>query len=338
MGKKILLLSICISLVSIQLGACGVLPSMPTSPTAGECAAGATPLPNLYDIKPEHWVLEVYEHANLEANPMPGLEYKAARSAAFKILGHQTQRWSDFVDLRVNETENVRITVIYLSPQLIETILLNDVLLHWFELERPVNFADILHGGLAKSQERNEVLFLIIISTTQYRDGTNGEPVSVEIPLKNFNLTNSTNTSVATKRDDDSLNQQIRLSHGAFAALVSFQMTVQNGKTCALLLDPRENNIISLHLEGLKINSMDQGAQTWTIRYESLLGGTGPGIRPDYTYTLDPALPAPLHWSPSQDAPTPLTGVPTSATALWDEYWQKMGCFIWEQATFANSP
>lgn len=336
MGKMDWTRSIHVLLLAALLAGCGALP--PMSPSVnGECqgTAGTAAL-NLYAIEPENWVLDIYNYSRLPDEPSsPGRKFREARHAAFRILGKQVHRWSDFVDFKLSETDVVRITITYLSPQLVEAILLNEAIYGGIPADPAEVFKTNLLEGLTRTGSRSEILFLITITSTRYAAGPNGEaPISIDIPFESLSLTNSAGVSANAKRFDQSITQLIQLTHGPVAGVFGYQMTVGNEVNCSLLLDPNMNNTISIHLDDLKINDQARGSQTWTIRYESLLGKNGVGMKPQY---LEPAQPTD-NWKPSSNAPQPQTTIPVTVDSYWDSYWEGMACYIWEQVTFANSP
>lgn len=333
MGKQVLLISTVVILFAASLGACDALPSVPAAELQ-ECPPEMPQPLNPYAGPPDSWVMEVYNHAGLDLNPSnTSAQYKEARSAAFKLLGQQSQRWSDFIDLQLADSEVVTITVTYLSPQLIEAVILNEALAYWSPETAPSLFSDMLVEGVARPRARGENLFLVTLSATRYGNGGGGEPITVDIPLDQLFLTNSMDQRVSTKRDDHSVSQKVRLTHGPFSALIGFQTTVLNQNECALLLDPDQDSSISITLESFTVDGQERGPQTWTIGYEPLLGEVSPNVRPDYTF--DPTLAIPQHWRPSEDAPTPQMGISRSANGMWESYWQKMGCYIWRRLTFS---
>jgi hypothetical protein len=335
MGKQGLFKSTVMFFLVALLAGCGVMPSATTLAVA-ECQNSPnTPTPNLYDIDLEDWVIDIYNYAQLADVTLPGQKFREARHAAFKVLGHQAQRWSDFVDVKLSDADVVRITITYLSPQLIETILLNDLLQNHDIMDPPELFKANMLKRLTRTRNRSEVLFLITITSTRYKSGPNGEPViSVHIPLKSLILTNSSNQNANTKRGDNSIDQFIQLAHGPVSGIIGYQMTVKNGNNCSYLLDPQVNNTISIHLEELEINGIKRDPQTWTIRYQSLLGVDGLDVKPQYV----DINPIPEHWIPSSDAPQPVVDIPVTITEVWNPYWEAMGRYLWEQVTFANSP
>lgn len=335
MGKQGLFKSTVMFFLVALLAGCGVMPSATTLAVA-ECAV-ADSTPSLYRIQPEDWLRGIYNRVGMADVASKETRYLEARNAAFEILGHQVQRWSDYVDLGLSDGNNVRITITYLSPQLIETVLLNQMLVNREIGYSEGDFIARILEKLAGTTNRNVALFQITITAIQYGSSPSSpKPIAIDIPLENLKLTNSANLSVQTKYDDHSLDNVISLAHGPFSGQIGYQMTVKSGDACSLLLDPQINNTISIHLDGMKINDVDAEPLTWTIRYESLLGGNGPGMSPNYdTRNLPPDLSG---WArPTSVAPTPIN-LPTTNPDYWDGYWRDMGRYLWEQVTFANSP
>jgi hypothetical protein len=334
MGKQGLFSFITAFFLIALLAGCGVFPSQGPS-NIGECVF-PTSAPKLYGIQAEDWVRGVYNHVAMADLASQESRYKEARYAAFLILGKQVQRWSDYVDVGLPDGGNVRITITYLSPQLIETILLNTMLVNREIYYSDLDFVTRISGKLAEIDNRNTVVFNVAITALHYGNSAdNQSPITVDIPLNDLKLTNSANQVAQTKYDDHSLDNPIYLTHGPFSGQINYQMTVKNGDGCGLFLDPRVNNTISIHLEGLKINNVDAGPLTWTIRYASLLGGTGPGEAPIFAISNPP--PDFNLLVPASSAPAPMI-LSAGDPKYWDSYWQLMACYIWEQVTFANSP
>ncbi len=331
MGKQALFKSMFALFLASLVVACNLLPAAPL-PDNAECVlAPGTPGPNLYDLETEDWVRQVYGHAQI-AGPIPNNEFKGAQYAAFRILGQQTERWSGYVDLKVSDTNFVRITLTYLSPQLIEAVLLNNVL-RKKEIGDPIDvFASRVKAGLDQVGNRNEMLFLMTITKSDPGlDATSA--VNITIPLQNMILTNSSNQKFGPKRSDHIVDYSILLDKEPVSALISYQMTVGGSSECHLMLDPQSNNTISLHLEGVQINGVTREPLTWTIRFASLLGGGQPDIIPKYVDGAE----IPEHWKPDSDAPHVLRDIPNTVSGLWDQYWEKMACYVWGQLTPPDS-
>jgi hypothetical protein len=161
----------------------------------------------------------------------------------------------------------------------------------------------------------------------------NSKAISVQMPVNEMKLTNSSNITVPTNHDDHSLNEHIPL-RGVFSGYVTFQMTVKIGENCALLLDPTWDNSISVNAPNLNVNEVDYGSQTWTIRYKPLIKMDTSTGSPDYAY---PSIVNFDDLSPSADAPTPLN-LPGTTSGYWEGYWQLMARYVWKQVLYTNNP
>lgn len=304
--------------------------------TVEQCPPSDT-TPNVYRIAPEAWVHDIYTHVAAEADPtIKEQRYLEARSAAFQILGHQAKRWSNAVDLDLPDPDNVRITITYLSPQLVEAILLNDML-----AKREINYSDgdftaKFWERLGRLVNRDEILFLFTITTLRSGGGvSNVPPTTIDIPIGDLTLTNSAHQTVHTKHDDNSLDQYNHLVDGYSSGIITYQMTAKSGESCSLFLDPLVNTTITIHLTGLMINDEAREQQTWTIRYASPLGETSLEEYPNYT--VSNSAPNFEDYNRSQTAPDSIN--PQIPDPLfWEGYWEKMGCYIWEQLMFSGSP
>jgi hypothetical protein len=291
-----------------------------------QCALPASS-PTAYQVLPEEWVSNIYDHVaspNISDKAEP---YKQARYAAFKILGAQTMRWSDYVDIALPDGGNVRITLTYISPELIQGVLLNQILFTDDIYYSETRFTELIMAGLTQAAQREESLFLVsITSTPSGITPINGKVVSLQIPINEMVLTNSSNVTVTPNHDDHSLNRSIPLRE-TFSGFVTYQMTVTNGENCALLLDPAWNTSISIYEPHLMINDVEYGPQTWTIRYKPLLDINTSTRTPDYAY---PSTIIFDDLSPSKDTPTPLN-LPETTPGYWDGYWESMARYVWQQ-------
>jgi hypothetical protein len=259
---------------------------------------------------------------DLPVGSQPNLE---AKYAAYKTLGRQVKRWSNFVDVDLPNSGKVRITVTYLSPQLLGIIQVNQMLLRGAISYNQTDFQNKIKEGMANIAKRNESLFLLTITSSKAPDGN---VITLDLPVSEMELTNSANTKVYPLHDDHSLDQYNRLVNESFSGFVAYQLTIKDGEGCKLLLDPVWNTTISIHISGLTLNDSSREQQTWTIRYAPPIDDGNPDEIPSFVL--------PIQWPdfnlyvPSGTAPTP--------DPVTDEYWENMGRYIWEQVTFANSP
>lgn len=308
----------------------------PQTPAAGEQCMQPDSTFNTYLVEPEIWVREIYGHAANSDPTFKEQHYKEARYAAFQILGKLAKRWSDYVDISLPGSENIRVTITYISPPLIEAIRLNQTL-----ADRQIGssddwFTESIRMDLDNVARRGETVFLVSITSTHYGNNIAIEDVySVQIPIQEMTLSNALDFSVVPNQSNTSFNQVIPLTKGSFSGYVTYQMAIRNGGECELLLDPSKNTSISIHTPSLTVNGVDYGPKTWIIKLGALMDmSTGMGL---IDYTLPSPEPNFTVYISSSEAPTPLN-IPASDYYYWDAYWQMMARYVWGQVTFTSSP
>lgn len=279
---------------------------------------------NPYQTPPVPWLWEIYSYSTrLGASP-GGQSLLEAKYAAYTTLGRQARRWSNFVDIDLPNSGKVRITVTYLSPQLLGIILVNQMLLHGETSYNQNDFEDKIKAGIADIAKRNEHLFFLTLS----RNAAAGKVVTLDVPISKMGLTNSSSITVYPLHYDHGLDEYIRLTDESFPGFVSYQLTVKDKEACKLFLDPLWDTTISIHISDLTLNGNSLEQQTWTIRYTPPVDDGYPDERPNFVL--------PTQW------PDFTLYIPTSTTpsldSAPDDYWEKMGLYLWEQVTFANSP
>lgn len=322
MGKQGWFSFVSMFVLSTLMSAC--MPTSLQTPQTEPCIPTDSII-NPYQTEPAPWLWEIYSRpARLDLPPgsQPLLE---AKYAAYTTLGRQTKRWSSFVDIDLPNSEKVRITVTYLSPQLLGIIHVNQMLLSGATTYNQDDFENRIKAGMATIAKRNESLFLLTISSSKV---TEDNVITFNFPVSEMELTNSSKKMVYPSRYDHSLDHYIRLVDEAFPGFVAYQLTVKDEGGCKLLLDPLWDTTISIHINELTLNGSSREQQTWTIRYAPPVDDGYPDEIPNFFL--------PTQW-PDFNLYIPAGTVPDLAPVT-DEYWQQMGCYIWEQVTFANSP
>jgi hypothetical protein len=150
----------------------------------------------------------------------------------------------------------------------------------------------------------------------------------LDIPVTKMVLSNAGKTDAFPIYYDDSLEEYIRLQDGYFSGFVDYQMTIKNDDTCNLYLDDVPDRKITIYVPELYINDKKYEKFTWTIRYSSLLTDEIPSEVPNF-YPPDTWL--------GYETCKPEGKAPNSDLQS-DAYWEKLGLYLWEQVTFANSP
>ena len=324
----------CLCILGILLTACapatppGIPDMPPCTPTA--------PNVNIYKATPQSWTRVIFQ---LAATPLPpstspqDQQIQQAQNAAFDLLVNQVKRWSAIDNIVLSPTKEVRITVTLISPELIQAAYLNDILFRRMLFSDPDESAKKILDGIA---ERDELLFLVTITTIKYDETATGENlITLNFPVNEMTLTNAANLPVSPDHVDHGLGQSIRITQGPVSGYVAYPLAVLSGDQCIWVLNPEFNQNINISVPSLIVNNIDQGPQTWTIKYVPLLNVDVPpplpNINPPPGFTPTLVSPAPL-------PPSPVFNEPVTDSVYWDSYWQSMARYIWGQITLTETP
>jgi hypothetical protein len=258
---------------------------------------------------------------------IPGTEAAiklAAQHEAFVLLQRQVRKWSDFEDVLVNDNLMVRITVTYISPVMIESVVLNQI----FYRNMPVaDFEAEVRNGLNSVARREELPVLVTLTATEYNEKlTPNDELNVQLPIAEMVLLNTNNTSVTPSHEDNQLRYPINLRPGPEHGYVAYPIALSTNGVCNWMLDPAWNTTMTLHMPYLTINQKQYNSLTWSIDYRPLVQLGGPDEVPAFA---QPRAGFESIYSPSMDAPLPVNGVPRSDTIYWDTYWEQMSRFVW---------
>ena len=257
-------------------------------------------------------------------NPENVQRYETIQYEAIKLLATQTERWSDFIDIHL-ENKLVRITITYISPELVQTIILNHYL-----FGRISNF---LNGGfnteilsrMERIASRNEHIFFVTLTASQYEEAaSNNNPLIIRLPLQSLVMTNSANVRVIPQHDDHNLEERIDLTHSPAYGYIAYPMAVKivenENETCEFLLDKATNTHLTLSITNIEVNSTQHETGPWMFEYAPLLElayQSNTGLQVERT---------PDHFRPNKELPRPIASVNA-------EYWEELARFIWYETT-----
>ncbi|MBN1452953.1 MAG: hypothetical protein JW963_18185 [Anaerolineales bacterium] len=244
------------------------------------------------------------------------------RQRALVTLKDQLRRWSSFQDILVNDKQVVRITLTYISPEMVEIIFLNH------KLSQPViisknDFINELKQQLEHLAELDELYFLVTITDSTYKPlATEKEFVILNIAMQNMVLTNSKNGNAVPNHYDPPLGQSINVSRNHISGYVAFPMSVlDENENCVPMLDPSLNTTITLRANDIKLSTssgvVSNHQLTWFLRYHSLM---------DLKIT-----PTPVAINPNA-TPECLRTPPTPDLTIAeppDAYWEEMSRYVW---------
>lgn len=267
-----------------------------------------------------------------DVQPALGAYYRAAFSnpndistmqhEAMKLLATQTERWSDSIDFSI-ETKYVRATVTYLSPELIQTIILN----HYLFRKNGAftgNFESQVLSKMEPIANRNEHLFFVTLTASNYEQDTSyGEHIIVQLPLNSLILTNSSNIQVDPLHDDYALEDRIDLTFAPAHGYFSFPIAVNVNGNCEFLLDETNNAHLVLSIPHVTINGTNYPTRAWTFDYVPPLALSLDSNPPEDRLQVERTL---EHFCPDKEPPA-------SITPMDEEYWEKLARFIWHEMT-----
>lgn len=324
MGTQVRFLSI-VSILSILLAGCGVGATSAILSSNPEICSLPASTPNPYDVPPEAWVSEPYRYIAATNSQFSEQQYREARYAAFQLLRKQTERWSNSVDISLSNTETVRITITYLSPQLLQLIEVNHVLMARTNLGMgDGDFQNFVRGSLNKAAKLQGMIFMVTVYAAIEPDR---QPVAISLPIKKMVLINAENSTVYPIYYDHGLEGTLYLGNSAFSGFVVYPIAVKNSDTCHLVLEDTPDRKITIDMSNIIIEDKDRGNFTWTIRYSPILDDGAPDEKSEFTPSDT--------WQYSSYVP--LSQAPDLYLSS-NEYWDAFSCYLWEQVTYNNLP
>lgn len=290
-----------------------------------------SPTVNIYRATPQSWANMIFEYAfPIIPTPIPPnapvpLQFNepqifAARYASFQFLLNETKRWSDTETITLDDSNKTRITVTFINPDLLQAVFLSDVLRN-----RSItsNFQSQLQAVLNTIAERDELLFLLTVTTTN--NNTNAARHTIKIPIDNMVLNNAESLIISPSHDDHNLEQLIDTSSDSVFGYLAYPLTVLSESQCKWVLDPKYNTNIVITVPFIEVDgARNNNSYSWTIPYVSLIKPITPSDPPEFA--IPPGFDLGL-MTPSATPPTEINQV---------DYWQNFARFIWNQVTLGN--
>jgi hypothetical protein len=248
------------------------------------------------------------------------------KQTAFLLFEDQVRGWSDYADVLVDDTLVLRITITYISPQLIESLVLNQIL---YTGAPVADFQAQVRRVNDSIAVREENLFLVILTASEYHVKLlPNDALVVDLPVSEMKLTNSSGLTVSPYHKDNHLEYPINLRLEPEHGYLAYPLAVGVDKDCNWLFDPTWNTTVTIHVPSLQVNQKPYGPLTWSIDYHPLVGINA--LSP----TATPSVPfVESDYKPVPEAPPPVNGEPKSNAVYWDDYWQKMTRYIWYHLT-----
>jgi hypothetical protein len=306
--------------ICIMFSACGELPV-----AAPAHLPPCYPAQNAYAAPIHSNFIDIYDRGVASVNDIG--RYNSTRQEAFNELVNQVYHWSDSVEINNDTTgkKTFRITITYVSPELIHLIILNHYLYKGISYP-PGKVEAQVRGHMSKIIENEEHIFFIMFMAPPSADST-----TIEFPLNGLILTNASNLPVYVNHDDHNLEGSISLKTGLEYGFFYIPMTVTKDGRCQTVLDKNHDTRIVLSIPKITINGANAGPQTWEYKYAPLIDLT----------TISPVQPYPFSLVQQMDQISPDTKQLSSRTSQLvstdledDGYWAAIARFLWYETTF----
>lgn len=251
---------------------------------------------------------------------------------ALSQLGKNTEHWSDRVDLVLNDSQMVRIVITYLDPVLIQYVMLNHVLAYSNAQEYPDAFDNEVHLVMNNLGERNEMLFIVTITTPFYvEQASNANVTMVKFPVEEMALISTADVRIYPAHEDHILDENIDITHGPVHGIVGYPIAIMNQTQCMLIMD-QYTTTLTLDVPSINLGGMSQGPQFWSIPYFPLVSEDHVYPTPTVDFYFDFSRESQLATPPT---PNWNSNAVDDATN-WDLYWQEMGRYIWNVVITAS--
>jgi len=249
-----------------------------------------------------------------------------ARSQALQLLAYETLRWSDVETMQL-DGKNLRLIVTFISPELLQTVVLNQVISG--NVTVPGNnfseYTKIIFQGM---DQRGEYMFLLTIQAELPEQAR----LPVELKPMEIYLKKSEKLRIPANLVDNAFTQPFDMSSSSQrAGFIYFPQAVFHDGSCQLVLDAFHDNFIIMDMENTKIDD-----QKGPLEFQIVFA---PPLNMEISIpTPNPALPLTSEQHKSSGVLPAIqdvgpTGVLNSLTADNLAYWQEMGRFVWANLT-----
>ena len=285
--------------------------------------------PNIYQaVGSDSIVGLIYQQALLDpsANLFNLEQLPNVQLEAFLRLVEVAQQWTTYADIPVNtggvnNQDFVRITVTFLSPELIKMVLLN----HYLG-EIPTSkdiFIENVNKRISYFENRKEIVFLVTLTSSYYNPSiTDPDVLQISADVNEIKLFDTNGNLISLRHYDPPLGQSCCVSRGHISGYISYPMFVYRNKKCTATLNRDYATTMTLKVGNFIINGNESSPLILTLRYHSLL-------ELEDSHTLDPA---PILGSGALIEPRTKTSPPMPALGVNSPdflYWQNMASYIW---------
>jgi hypothetical protein len=247
------------------------------------------------------------------------------RQDALSQLGRNTEYWSDQVNVAIDDFQMVRIVITYLDPVLVQYIVLNYALNDPGIVLDDASFILTLDETMNKLGGRDEMLFIVTITSPFYRElAYNNNVLTVRMPIEQLALVSSGDIRVTPTHEDHILDENIDITHGPVSGIVGYPLGVTIQEQCTWIID-QWTNTLTLEIPSVTLGALPFNTQFWSIPYQPLVRENNIHQIPTYdaTYASSPIskleTPPTPNWEPNAQFDD----------TNWTVYWEDMGRYIW---------
>ena len=304
----------------LLFAACGPITDTTLSSNITCTPAPSTPDPNTYKANILTEVDLLYsrlfpDQTNYDPNTL-----QIVKNDAFTLLRDRVRRWSSSNDIPVGDQDVIRITLTYISPGLVQIIILNHQL-HQQILSK-ADFQKKLKDKMAAISVREELIFLTTITYSRYDQNETEENMVVLIfPIKEMALINSGDKHIKANHFDPPLEHEIVISRGPLSGYIAFPFAIEENESCLQIMERQWNTMITINADGFKVKGENYTHPlTWFVKYHSLVEMDG--IVPiSVTSTAPSGIPT------DHQPPLPVRNVPPNQES--ESYWENMAIHVW---------
>jgi hypothetical protein len=272
----------------------------------------------------------IYQASQFPKQGMDGLPDPTSQRSAFNMLEAQVRQWSVYEDVLVKDNVMMRVTVTFISPDLIEAVVLNQII--YSGIPPVPDFPSAIKMAKDDIANREELLFLVTVTSSQYRDRLlPDDRLVLDIPITYLTLTNTSYLSITPAHSDKNLDDEIDLRDGPVHGYLGYPLAVQKNGICTLVMDTRWDTTLTLHVPNVMVNGAPYDALTWVMNVHPMVDMNAPNIDPDELAKMlaNPSIPVENYYNPIDAPPVPENGKSKDDQAYWDQYWDDMSRFIW---------
>lgn len=251
------------------------------------------------------------------------------KNQSLDTLTKLVKNWSSSYDIVMEQNQVIRITVIFISPEIIQRIIYNQFLYY------PTgNLQETITNGMNSIAKRDEFIVLVIITAFDNNITPIGKDIAtLDIPVKEITLTNTADKVIHPNHDDHVLDEIIHIRNNEFkAGFLGYPIAVGDETHCTEIMDPKWTTSVTIKMPSYNINGTNiTNPIIWDISYRSLIDlGSPPGVLNIDNLQSNNVT----DFQPLIAPPPPDTNLSEVNSTYLNDYWHKMARFVWWQVVY----